>query len=108
MKNLKETLKRQIEQLQIENLFHRNINQYLKSLSNKEMVRHIEEVGKYTQKIEETLFELLGFTIKLPIELIEIDEETKVKNATMPKDEAYKMARFKTKKISRLFKENNY
>ena len=35
-------------------------------------------------------------------------EETKVENATMPKDEAYKMARFKTKKISRLFKENNY
>lgn len=31
MKDLKQTLKRQIEQLEIENIFHRKINQYIKN-----------------------------------------------------------------------------
>lgn len=106
MKDLKQTLKRQIEQLEIENIFHRKINQYIKKLSNKEIVRHIEEVGKCTQKIEETLFKLLGIVIELPVELIEIDEEARIENATIPNDEASKIAKAHIDKISQLFNEN--
>ena len=106
MKDLKQTLKRQIEQLEIENLFHRNINRYIKKLSNREMMRHIEEVGKCTQKIEEALFELLGITVKLPIELIEIDDEAKIENVTITNNEAYKITKTHISKIGQLFNEN--
>ena len=106
MKDLKQTLKRQIEQLEIENIFHRKINQYIKKLSNKEIVRHIEEVGKCTQKIEETLFKLLGIVIELPVEIIEIDEEARIERATIPNDEASKIAKAHIDKISQLFNEN--
>ena len=103
MKDLKQTLKRQIEQLEIENIFHRKINQYIKKLSNKEIVRHIEEVGKCTQKIEETLFKLLGIVIELPVELIEIDEEARIENAIIPNDQAYKITRAHIDKVGQLF-----
>ncbi|MBQ4647433.1 MAG: hypothetical protein IJB79_08810 [Candidatus Gastranaerophilales bacterium] len=75
-------------------------------MSNKEIVRHIEEVGKCTQKIEETLFKLLGIVIELPVELIEIDEEARIENATIPNDEASKIAKAHIDKISQLFNEN--
>ena len=67
-------------------------------MSNKEIVRHIEEVGKCTQK--------LGIVIELPVELIEIDEEARIENATIPNDEASKIAKAHIDKISQLFNEN--
>ena len=70
------------------------------------MMRHIEEVGKCTQRIEEVLSRLLGIAIKLPVELIEIDEEAKIENATILNDEVYKITKMRIGKISQLFNEN--
>ena len=102
--DLKSILREEVKKFKKEAEFHTNINRSIKKLMNAETIRHIEQVGKYTQKIENILLALLGINIEVPVELITLDEEMKMENASYSKDKTTEFVVDKLDKISRLFK----